>query len=177
MDRRIKRTKGAVYDAMINLMIEKETRKITVLELCKKADINKSTFYLHYKSIDDCIQKCFKLLLNNIIEFSKQINYYEMRNDPLPTVTFLVDELEKNSATLNKFKNSRICGHSLKLIKENLVKSIVAHNGFTKENNYREITNITFAVGGFIDVAIEMLPDINREHLTTTMCKMIKACA
>ena len=51
MDRRVKRTKAAVFNAMIALMIEKETDKITVLELCKKADINKSTFYLHFKSM------------------------------------------------------------------------------------------------------------------------------
>ena len=44
MDRRIKRTRTAVFNAVLDLMVEKDTSKITVLELCKRADINKSTF-------------------------------------------------------------------------------------------------------------------------------------
>ena len=67
MDRRVKRTKAAVFNAMIALMIEKETDKITVLELCKKADINKSTFYLHFKSMGACIQFCFETITNGIV--------------------------------------------------------------------------------------------------------------
>ena len=63
MDRRIKRTRTAVFNAVLDLMVEKDTSKITVLELCKRADINKSTFYLHYKSMDDCLQNCFQIIM------------------------------------------------------------------------------------------------------------------
>ena len=44
MDRRIKRTRTAVFNAVLDLMVEKDTSKITVLELCKRADINKAHF-------------------------------------------------------------------------------------------------------------------------------------
>ena len=67
MDRRIKRTRTAVFNAVLDLMVEKDTSKITVLEPCKRADINKSTFYLHYKSMDDCLQNCFQITNRNRI--------------------------------------------------------------------------------------------------------------
>lgn len=175
MDRRIRRTKNAVFNAVIDLMIEKEAGKITVLELCKKADINKSTFYLHYTSIDDCIQKCFKVIMNDLIEFSKLLNYDEIKANPKPMIDSMIDGLSANSDTLYRFKNSRICGPSVKVLKENLVKNIASHNGFTKEKNYSEIANITFVVSGFIDVFIEMLPNIDKDLLSDTICKMIKA--
>ena len=71
MDRRIRRTRTAVFNAVLDLMVEKDTSKITVLELCKRADINKSTFYLHYKSMEDCLQSCFQIIMNGIIDISK----------------------------------------------------------------------------------------------------------
>ena len=71
MDRRIRRTRTAVFNAVLDLMVEKDTSKITVLELCKRADINKSTFYLHYKSMEDCLQNCFQIIMNGIIDISK----------------------------------------------------------------------------------------------------------
>lgn len=175
MDRRIKRTKTAVFNAMLDLMVEKDTDKITVLELCKRADINKSTFYLHYKSMDDCIQKCFELIMNAIIEISKYVKYEEIKRNPKPFVDRVLDEVIRNKDYLCKFKESKACGTSIKVLKENLVKSICVQNGFDKEHNYYEIANITFAVAGFVDVAIEMLPDINRAALSKTLCTMIRS--
>ncbi len=95
MDRRIKRTRTAVFNAVLDLMVEKDTSKITVLELCKRADINKSTFYLHYKSMDDCLQNCFQIIMNGIINISKKIDYNEIKHNPQPAVDRLLDEVEK----------------------------------------------------------------------------------
>lgn len=61
MDRRIRRTRTAVFNAVLDLMVEKDTSKITVLELCKRADINKSTFYLHYKVWKTACKTVFRL--------------------------------------------------------------------------------------------------------------------
>lgn len=175
MDRRIKRTRTSVFNAVLDLIIEKDASKITVLELCKKADINKSTFYLHYKSISDCLEKCFEAIMNGIVEISKLINYDEIRQNPKPFVDKIIDEIIKEQDYLYKFKISNISGNSLKILKENLVKNIAEQNGFTKEANYYEVANITFGVAGVIDVVIEMLPEIDKELLSKTICTMIKS--
>lgn len=36
------------------LISNKDIKDITIKELCEEADINKSTFYLHYRDIYDC---------------------------------------------------------------------------------------------------------------------------
>ena len=123
MDRRIKRTRTAVFNAVLDLMVEKDTSKITVLELCKRADINKSTFYLHYKSMDDCLQNCFQIIMNGIIDISKKINYNEIKHNPQPAVDRLLDEVEKNIEYLSKFKSSSICAPAIKMLKENIGKA------------------------------------------------------
>lgn len=175
MDRRIKRTRSAVFNAVLDLMVEKETSKITVLELCKRADINKSTFYLHYKSMDDCLQSCFEAIMNGVVEVSKRINYNDIKYNPAPAVDRLLDEVEKNIDYLYKFKASNICGPAIKVLKENLVSAICDNNGFTVEDNYFEVSTITFAVAGCIDALIEPLPVFNKEELGKAICAMLKS--
>ena len=46
--RRVKLTKKMIKEALAALMCEKEFARITVKELCEKADVNRSTFYAYY---------------------------------------------------------------------------------------------------------------------------------
>jgi len=57
MDRRIKYTKKVIKDAFLELLEEKELKRITVSELCVKADINRATFYRYYLDIFDLFDK------------------------------------------------------------------------------------------------------------------------
>lgn len=175
MDRRIKRTRAAVFNAVLDLMLEKDTSKITVLELCKRADINKSTFYLHYKSMDDCLQSCFEAIMDGVIEVSKHIDYNEIKYNPAPAVNRLLEEVEKNIDYLYRFKASNICGPAIKVLKENLVSAICENNGFTLENNYYEVSIITFSVAGCIDALIEPLPTFKKDELASAICAMLKS--
>ncbi len=47
--RRTQYTIRVMQDALISLMEEKPFYKITVTDVCKRADINRSTFYVHFK--------------------------------------------------------------------------------------------------------------------------------
>lgn len=173
MDKRIQRTKTAVFGAVLELLVEKQADKITVLELCKKAEINKSTFYLHYKSLEDCLKKCFDAIMNGVVEISKQVKYDEIKQNPKPFVEHYLTELEKNSEYLTRFKESEICGQSLKILHDKLVESIAVNNGFTMENNYYEIANISFGVAGILAASITMLPNIDKPQLSKTICTML----
>lgn len=47
-DRKTRYTQMVLQDSLIELMKDKPISKITIKELCEKADINRSTFYSHY---------------------------------------------------------------------------------------------------------------------------------
>ena len=47
--RRVKLTKRLMKDALLELMEEKPFAKISVTEVCARADVNRSTFYAHYQ--------------------------------------------------------------------------------------------------------------------------------
>lgn len=68
MDRRIKYTKKIIKDTFIELVSEKDIKKITVSEICSKADINRATFYRYYLDVYDLldtIKKEFATELKN----------------------------------------------------------------------------------------------------------------
>lgn len=56
-DRRVLRSKRAIREALIELLRDKALRDITTTELCRKADINRNTFYTHYKSPFDVFEE------------------------------------------------------------------------------------------------------------------------
>ncbi len=56
-DRRIRRTKTLLLQGLIHLMETKDINDISVKELSDYADINRGTFYLHYRDIYDMLSQ------------------------------------------------------------------------------------------------------------------------
>ncbi len=53
MDLRKKKSEKAITDAFLALRARKPLEKITVRELCQRAQVNRSTFYAHYQDVYD----------------------------------------------------------------------------------------------------------------------------
>ncbi|WP_186673255.1 TetR/AcrR family transcriptional regulator [Sporosarcina sp. BP05] len=104
MDRPIVRTRRLIRDAFTGLMEEKGFEAITVSDLTEKADINRGTFYLHYKDKYDLLEQSegeiFEELDRIGEEAWKAVNQ-NYTNDlqveqPLPFVIKLFEFLEEN---------------------------------------------------------------------------------
>lgn len=59
-DMRIIKTKEALHNALLELLNEKTLEVISISEICRKAKINRGTFYLHYKQVEDLFEEYFK---------------------------------------------------------------------------------------------------------------------
>ena len=55
--------------ALISLLEEKSFEYITVREICKRAEVNRSTFYLHYENTVDLLDETAKYLLNDFMSY------------------------------------------------------------------------------------------------------------
>ena len=88
VNRRVQFTKNALREAMIELITEKPLTSITVKDVCARADINRSTFYIHYKDVND-------LLLHLEDEMAERLSELCRRHDPKDSMTggypFLTD--------------------------------------------------------------------------------------
>lgn len=49
-------------DALVSLLSEKELAYITVKEICDRAGVNRSTFYLHYETIADLLAETVAMI-------------------------------------------------------------------------------------------------------------------
>ena len=56
-------------EALIYLLETKDIEYITIKEICKKAGVNRSTFYLHYESINDLIEETMEYINKKFIEY------------------------------------------------------------------------------------------------------------
>ncbi len=54
-DKRVRYTKLFLREALLDLMKEKPVGKITPTELCRRAEINRNTFYAHYQSPEELL--------------------------------------------------------------------------------------------------------------------------
>ena len=50
-NRRVRMTKKLIKDAYLELLEKRPSERISVSDICKTADVNRSTFYLHYSDI------------------------------------------------------------------------------------------------------------------------------
>jgi len=57
MDRRVRKTRMQLRSGLTQLMREKPIKDITVRELAQLVDINRCTFYLHYRDIYDMVEQ------------------------------------------------------------------------------------------------------------------------
>ena len=65
-DRRVRRTKKLLTQALTQLLQRKQVNEITVRELTDLADMNRGTFYLYYKDISDMLEKIEDELFENL---------------------------------------------------------------------------------------------------------------
>lgn len=174
MDKRIIKTRSAVFHAVFDLSTEKPLDKITVLELCEKAGINKSTFYLHYTSIEDCFKKCFDMFTDGVIRITNDIKYLDVAYHPEETINMILDLVEQYIDFIANYKNSVVYDSSTRILKEKFVEAICRTNNLSIEKNYHEVAKVTFLVGGCLDTITQMLPHYNRAELKFLMTDVMK---
>src|SRR5688572_396709 len=55
IDRRIRRTRRQLCEAMLALLVERDYESITVQEITSRADVNRATFYHHFERKEDLL--------------------------------------------------------------------------------------------------------------------------
>ena len=72
-DRRITKSRKAIYTAFLQLLNQKGYETITVQEIIDLADIGRSTFYSHYESKELLLDELCRYLFHHLFEREKNI--------------------------------------------------------------------------------------------------------
>ena len=68
VDRRVNRTRRQLREALFNLILEKGYDAVTVEEITVRADVGRTTFYLHYHDKEDLLMESIGELVDDLIE-------------------------------------------------------------------------------------------------------------
>ena len=65
-------TAARMDEAFLALLEKKNFAYITVKEICEKAGVNRSTFYLHYETVNDLLTESVRYIISKLIEHMPQ---------------------------------------------------------------------------------------------------------
>lgn len=66
---RTQRTRNAIRDALLNCAKDKPIGDLSIAEVCRRAKIDRTTFYRHYKDIDGVVNELLQEQLDQLREF------------------------------------------------------------------------------------------------------------
>ena len=101
-DMRKTRTRNALKKAIATLLDKSTIEKITVIDICEEANINRVTFYTHYNDKYELVHDLFEDVLNIIDE--KSLEYYERNKtgDPIRDFTSTMSKVVYTTCVNNK---------------------------------------------------------------------------
>jgi len=85
-------------EALIALLEVKDLEYITVKEICEKAGVNRSTFYLHYETIDDLVNEAMESVEARFISYFAQDTkgtFDKINGDDLKALVFITGDYLK----------------------------------------------------------------------------------
>lgn len=91
-NRRILYTKRIIKESLIDLLQHKKIHEVTVTDICKKSDINRGTFYTHYKDAYDLLKSIEDELFNQISEYIEETPVEDYKDVLLLKALELIEE-------------------------------------------------------------------------------------
>ena len=143
-----------IKDAYIALMHEKKSDKITVSDIVKKANLNRGTFYAHYKKTSDIKKEIENEIIEQINSTFEDFNFNDFLKNPTPLLKKTEKILNEN---LNYYKDIMCFTINVDFLQE--IKNILLEK-FTEDTSVQEhikkspqfIITLEFLVGGMITV-------------------------
>ncbi|MEY8701311.1 TetR/AcrR family transcriptional regulator [Streptococcus ferus] len=125
MDRRIQKSKTAIYQAFISLLNQKAYDKMTVQEIIDLANVGRSTFYAHFDTKEALLEElCQELFQHTFIERQEDkdlfgltahiFSHFRKNQDRIATLL-----LSKNSYFLSRLKE-QLSYYLFPLVREQL---------------------------------------------------------
>lgn len=107
-DRRVRRTRALLRQALTELLETKDARSITVQELTDRADVNRGTFYAHYRDVFDMMDKMQEELFEELSLLMDRYDRETLRGDLTPVLTDVFRFVEKNRDLLPIFLDRQV---------------------------------------------------------------------
>ena len=90
------RSRQMIRKAFLELLEEKEYKKITVTDIVRRADLNRSTFYAHYPDVQGLVEYLQKEIFMHDVLAIENMELESFTKDPGPYLQKLAELLREN---------------------------------------------------------------------------------
>lgn len=188
IDARVIHSKMQILASLEELLKEKPFQKITVIDICKKAHINRMTFYNHYQDKYDLFNESIKTFFLHVNDtYSKITNAkkIDIKHHPYDCLKILIGILvdfaydnEKILFNIIVNKEDDIASFMIKKALDDATLKIVSDSGLESVNGFPISLIISFFSGGVSSVFGDWITKkevMSKEDFTTYLCRAIKA--
>lgn len=176
------RSRKMIRQAFFELLKEKNFEKITVTDIVKKADVNRSTFYAHYPDVMGVVEELQEEIIEYTQQFMENVDFKDYFENPKPYLQYLVRLVEENNELYRLLMTSAMATKQLDELKYILInrtlETIEVPEGFKDKLEFE--FSVRFYMGGAVDVYVQWLYgviDCSLEELTDQLANMIQKSA
>lgn len=164
-NRSVQRTRALLKKGLSELMRQKPPSKITVSELTEYVNLNRGTFYLHYRDINDLLDQMEDETLSSLLTILDSHKAQEVANSPFLLIRDVFGMLSENADFCRAMLSDSTHDPFLRKL-----KVIVKNKCFTdweKSLNGRDLEHFdlfyAFAISGIIDILERWFDDGMRQ--------------
>ncbi len=155
-----KRSKALIRTSLISLMREKPFEDITVTDIVNRADINRGTFYAHFKSPGDVLDRIQTDTISELGMVMEKVNFIDFLHNPEPVLTdfsaFLLRDPEYYRMLIEIDRGAIVREWKKKLY--DLFNGVGYFTLGLRENRQQE-WDIAFLVNGIIETFLDALSE------------------
>lgn len=181
-NRNYQRIDRLIVDSFITLCKKEQTPNISVSMVCKEADINRTTFYNHYRDIWEIIEVIEGEIMKKVSELFVGFTFASFMKNPYPYLSKLNQIIEEKTDYYQKLFELSESKFFIDKLKEVFKKKLLGDDGFIKayktERNAKSAAS--FFIGGLANVYSDWLGkriDISLEEMVDNMCASIQGYA
>ncbi len=165
VDRRVRKTKRQLRLALMQLMSEKNVKDISVRELAAIADINRGTFYIHYKDVYDLLSQLEEEMAQGLIRVCRAHNPDEFSGSTFPYLRDLYLFIEENAdlcrVLLGANGDKAYTDHICQILRDEHLYDFIAH--FYPSDEALLDYFCSFIISGNLSLALRWIDNGMRE--------------
>ncbi len=174
MDKRIVNTKRKLTNTLLVLLKDKKINDITVLELCKEAKINRTTFYKYYKDVDNLVFTIEESLLTDLEKYISDIKRNYLISFTGKIIETIAEHKEIYTRLLSENGDHTFLRRILSLVYE---PSITEWHKLLKKASKEDLEKIySFIVDGTIGIVEEWIKNDCKDEPNTISIFINKIC-
>lgn len=159
--RNFTRSERSIIRAYVELMEEKGTARISVTDIVNVADLNRSTFYAHFKSAEDVREKIHTDIIDEIMGMLDAGDYRNCLSDPHPTLKHILDFIKSDETLYKRLLRTAGAMEFMKRLEDIVIERFLTDEIILPQIKDRQDFEMTLrlVMGGFISVLQDWAQD------------------